>query len=226
MDKAKSLRLRRFLVLFLGGLFGAYAVIPHLGRHLGQFVADAVLIGLAATVGTRLTSGTALQTPFLDAALSRRAFVRRRLGIAGQALLVGLVASGILVGLDRTLFASHVSSTPPLWTGALHALSGGISEEVVFHYGLLTALAWVFLRLTPGDAPYWIAIVISAVGLGLSHLTGALLPMASPAGIRSVVLTALVGIVTGWLYWRRSLESAMLSHGVIAFALHVAAPGV
>jgi hypothetical protein len=30
---------------------------------------------------------------------------------------------------------------------------------------------------------------------------------------------------TGWLYWRRGLEAAMLAHGIASFVLHVAAPG-
>jgi membrane protease YdiL (CAAX protease family) len=202
-----------------------FAVLPHLGRHLAQFGGSAVVVVIAASAGTYLEPGTDLRSPLLDTALARRPFVRRSAGLLSQALLVGVVTSVVLIAIDRTLFSASVASRP-VWTGVLYALFGGASEEVIFHYGLLTAVAWLALRLLPGAAAYWVAIVISSVALGLSHLGGPLLPVSAPAPMRALVLTTMVGVVTGWLYWRRGLEAAMLCHGLISFALHVAAPGV
>ena len=230
-----SLRPRRLLLLFIGGLAGVFAVLPHLGSHLGQFLADAVLIGGAASAGTYLAPRTALQSPVLDAALAGRPFARRGLALVAPALGVGVATTLVLIALDRTLFAPRLAAAqlttataaPPLWTGALYALAGGVTDEVVFHYGLLVVVASLALRLLPGAAAYWFAITISALALGLSHLssTEALLPLTPLVATRTLVLSTVGGAVTGWLYWRRGLEAAMLAHGVVSFVLHVAAPG-
>ncbi|HKW59854.1 MAG TPA: CPBP family glutamic-type intramembrane protease [Candidatus Dormibacteraeota bacterium] len=169
---------QKFPALLFGGLLGVFAVLPHLGRRVPEFLAHAVVVAAAGVVGTYLLPRSRLQ-------------VRSTLRAAALAVGVGVVTAVVLVVLDRVLVASTTAG-PPLWTGFLYALYGGITEEVVFHYGLLTALAWLALRVTPGSAPYWIAIAVSAAAMGLW-----LLP--APG---AVVLNALGGVVTGWLYWR------------------------
>ena len=210
-------------------------MLPHFGHQLDKFLAAAMVMGFATSVGTYLAPRTALYSPVLDAFLAGRAFARRSLPLAGQALGVGVTTAILLVALDRTLFVprlpvTYVEATiaPALWTGALFALAGGISEEVVFHYGLLTALVWVAMRWISGPAPYWFATIISALALGIFHVIypGPGLPLASLVAIRTLVLDVAGVAVTGLLYLRRGLEAAMMAHGVVSFALHVAAPGV
>jgi membrane protease YdiL (CAAX protease family) len=60
----------------------------------------------------------------------------------------------------------------------------------------------------------WTAIVISAVLFGVGHLPALAQSVAlTPALIaRTVLLNAIAGILFGWLYWRRSLETAMVAH--------------
>jgi len=67
---------------------------------------------------------------------------------------------------------------------------------------------------TPPAAVMWVAIVASAVAFGVGHppalastfdLTIALI-------IRTVLLNAIVGVALGWLFWQRSLETAMVAH--------------
>lgn len=231
MPRELSLPPPRLLLLFIGGLAGVFAVLPHPGSHLGEFLADAVLIGLATGAGTYLAPCTVLQSPVLDAALAGRPFARRGLALAAQALGVGVVTTLLLLALDTTLFAPRLAAAPaapPLWTGALYALAGGLSEEVVFHYGLLAVLAWAAQRVLPATRAYWLAITVTALALGVFHFasTAAVLSLTPLVAMRTLVLSALGGVATGWLYWRRGLEAAMLAHAVVSFALHVAAPGV
>lgn len=189
--------LRKFLILFAGAVIGIYAVLPHLGRRWGEFLLYVALAGVAAAVGTYLLPRMKLQ-------------LRRGMPAALQGLAIGAATAVVLVVLDRLAFAP-ASAGPPIWTGLLYALYGGVTQEVVFHYGLLTLLAWVALRAMPESTAYWLAIAVSAVAMGVSD---------------GGVLNALAGLVTGWLFWRRGLEAAMIAHGVIGFALHVWAPGV
>jgi hypothetical protein len=48
-----------------------------------------------------------------------------------------------------------------------------------------------------------------------------LAPLTALVVIRTVVLNGLIGIVCGWLYWKRGLESAMISHFSADLILHV-----
>jgi len=40
--------------------------------------------------------------------------------------------------------------------------------------------------------------------------------------VRAIVLNGLVGVIAGWLYWRRGLESAMVAHFCADLVVHVA----
>jgi membrane protease YdiL (CAAX protease family) len=60
----------------------------------------------------------------------------------------------------------------------------------------------------------WSAILLSALLFGLGHLpvVSALVPLTPVIVLRTVVLNAVGGLLFGWLFWRRSLEAAMLAH--------------
>ena len=42
--------------------------------------------------------------------------------------------------------------------------------------------------------------------------------------LRTLLLNGIAGVVFGWLYWKRGLEMAMLSHFSADIVLHVIAP--
>jgi membrane protease YdiL (CAAX protease family) len=69
----------------------------------------------------------------------------------------------------------------------------------------------------------WSATILAALVFGIGHLpaVAALVPLSAALVARTVTLNALGGVVFGWLYWRHSLEAAMLAHGAahIGFAL-------
>lgn len=104
---------------------------------------------------------------------------------------------------------------------AVRFLYGGLTEEVLLRWGMMTFLAFLFWQLfgrraeRPGRLAFVAAITISALLFGVGHL-----PIASLlAGGLNVPLTLFVitansifGIVAGFLYWRLGLESAMIAH--------------
>jgi hypothetical protein len=47
-----------------------------------------------------------------------------------------------------------------------------------------------------------------------SLATAALVPITSVIVVRALVLNGIVGIVTGWLFWERGLESAIIAHAM------------
>jgi membrane protease YdiL (CAAX protease family) len=100
-------------------------------------------------------------------------------------------------------------------------LYGGLTEEILLRWGVMTFLVWMFWRIfqrgtgRPRGVYFVAAIILSAVMFGIGHL-----PIASilaggltvPVVIYVITANSIFGIVAGFLYWRRGLESAILAH--------------
>jgi membrane protease YdiL (CAAX protease family) len=120
----------------------------------------------------------------------------------------------------------------PLLTRLLY---GGITEELLLRWGLLTLLVWAAWRMfqgrraSPRTIYFVIAIVISSVVFGIGHL-----PLVSalevdftlPIVAFIVLANSLFGLLAGYLYWQKGLEAAIIAHMsthiVIVTAIHLA----
>lgn len=105
---------------------------------------------------------------------------------------------------------------------------GGITEELLLRWGVMALLAYVLwwgrnkfsdATESPSATIMWIAITVSAVAFGVGHLPtlAATFELTIPLVVRTVLLNAIVGVALGWLFWHRSLETAMIAHA----AFHV-----
>jgi membrane protease YdiL (CAAX protease family) len=116
----------------------------------------------------------------------------------------------------------------------LRLFYGGITEELLLRWGVMSLIVLLVWRLhgRRGDSPsagiVWIGIVIAAILFGVGHL-----PMAASIyGALTVEVLAFVvganaigGIGFGWLFWRYSLEAAIIAHAfahVVAVTIWVA----
>lgn len=240
---AKDLRLKVFWLLWIVGMLGVatmlFYAIPNLppGIELPLplvvaiplgVVQSALLLGLAVWAGTTLGPRVGLSAPAILACLSGKP-VRRHLRQQVPFALLG----GLLVGasgwLWQLLWSGHLPpefSPASAQTGGLLAtaaaiLYGGLTEELLLRWGLMTFLVWALWRLLQkarGPATsfnYWAAILVSAVLFGAGHLPA--VSRIVHAVSASVVLYILIGnavggLVWGWLYWKRGIEAAMVSH--------------
>ncbi len=152
-----------------------------------------------------------------------------------DALFVGGIFTVVVFALDALFapfipaFATRPTSVGPLLASLpIRLLYGGITEELLLRWGFMTLVAWVDWRLTGrGDlspALAWTAIVLSAVAFGVGHLPvlAASTTLTPVLVVRTVLLNALGGVGFGWLFWRRSLEAAMVAHATF----HVVTVGV
>lgn len=214
-------------MLIAAGMVGAFAVIPHLLQHLAQFFGCGVLLAVAVAAGNWLAPGVGLTSPIVDAVLTGRSFVRRTISVSGIAIGLGAATAVVLVVVELAVFIPLVQRTSatstPLWVSVLVALYGGLTEEILFRYGVMSLLAWLLTRVARGPAAYWGAIVGAAVASGLGYIildtTSALLPSVVT---HAPFLNGIGGLAFGWLYWRRGLEAAMVSHGATVLVLYVA----
>ena len=140
---------------------------------------------------------------------------------------VGLgVLSGVLIVLLSFLFTpvstifENASISVPIWKAFLACFYGGIGEEILLRLFLMTLIVWIIFKIKktadgkPTVISIWLAIIISAVIFGLGHLpiTSTITSITPLIIVRAVLLNGVGGIIFGWLYWKKGLESAMISH--------------
>ena len=132
--------------------------------------------------------------------------------IAGDAVtlpFLGAEGARLAVTEERTLLLTL--------TGVLY---GGITEEIAVRWGLMSLLAWSLWRITnrsasrPSPLVMWIAIVLAVAVFGALHLpaVAAVMPLTTAIILRTILLNSIGGVIYGLLFWRRSLESAMVAH--------------
>ncbi len=234
---------RRFVPVWLAGLVGVLGLLtqappaslieasPAL-RELPEGVLRALLLVNPAVLVTIAALAGAVFAPRVGLRSALAAAPAARLD-APTAVVTGLVAALVLVGID-TLLADRLG---PAWAQvlaqsraqpwlpqlALGLLYGGLAEEVLLRWGLMSLLVWAASRLVqrsgdaadrPRDAAVWFGVVASAAVFAVGHLPalGQSVELTGPIVARTLGLNVLAGLAYGWLFWRRSLESAMLAH--------------
>ena len=114
----------------------------------------------------------------------------------------------------------------------LAALYGGITEEILTRLFLVTLLAWTLSWFShlgdgkPSNLAMWIAIVSAAIIFGLGHIPAVLAstPFSFFILARAILLNGIYGTLFGYLYWKRGLESSMMSHFTSDLLVHVILP--
>jgi membrane protease YdiL (CAAX protease family) len=191
-----------------------WMVLTLLCAQTGLYLAGFVWCGVA------LASKVGLHAPAFEAFASGRP-----IGVAlAPQLLPGLIG-GLLAAAIPWYFTSHgliieIHSPSALLMAVLY---GGIDEEIMMRWGLMTLFVWLGWRLSgrsprgPSTVVVWSAIMLSAVVFGAGHLpsTYALNGHLTGTMVGSVIVAgAVFGVVAGYLYRRWGLEAAMICHGL------------
>jgi membrane protease YdiL (CAAX protease family) len=152
---------------------------------------------------------------------------------------IGLgVLAGILIVLLSIPFNRFVPEfqnlevSVPAWKAFLASFYGGIAEEVLLRLFLVSLFVWItfIIKKAKDGGPtvfgIWLSIILAAVVFGLGHLpvTAQITNLTGIVIIRAVVLNGAGGIIFGWLYWKKGLESAMIAHFSADIVLHIITP--
>ncbi len=221
----------RGTVRIIGGLAeraGGGRPLPSHGVLLALSVGQtSFLLAAGAAVGVLTAPRAGLAAPFFEALAS---------GVSPWAAAAAqLPAAGLVGGPGALLFLVlyYGYFRPRLDPTTLNALEGlrngigiwgrllygGIAEEVLTRWGLMSFLAWI-LSLGLGAASplaMWGAILLSGVLFGLGHA-----PSYLAAGCRRtrpffatmLTLNLWASLVFGWLYWQYGLLAAMAAHAL------------
>ena len=233
----------------LGGLPAAWGVmektaaaanVPVQLLVAGQLLQSAIWMLLTVGIGLLLATKTGLGAPLLRGYLAgEQVGAKFRAHILPSALLA-LFATVAVISLDRLFFLprlpgfSSAISQISGWKGILTSLYGGITEEILTRLFFVTLLAWILSLFShtddkkPSPIAMWMAIVSSAVMFGLGHLPATLAstPFSVTVLAREVLLNGIYGTIFGYLYWKRGLESAMMTHFTSDLLVHVIVPAM
>jgi len=209
-----------------------------------QIVQSGFLFAIITFIGLLLMKRIGLSTPILDSVSRSESASDTLRAILPISIALGVIASFIIIGLDAYVFqpamiqelgdkavelALTPTAQPAAWKGFLASFYGGITEEILLRLFVMSLLAWLgsFISKTAEGKPttgiFWTANILAAILFGLGHLptVSLILPLTTLVVIRTVLLNAVGGIIFGWLYQTRGLESAMIAHFSADIVLHV-----
>jgi membrane protease YdiL (CAAX protease family) len=152
-----------------------------------------------------------------------------------QAVLCGVALALFFAAMDHFVFGPRLGGLLMLLQGLQEnffrnalggMLYGGITEELLLRWGVMSLLAWAGWRLfqrgraAPSSGVLWLAVVLAALLFAIAHLPAAMAMTDPPVMliVRVLVLNFSAGLVFGWLYWRHNLETAMMAHASVHLA--------
>ena len=243
-----DIKTRLFLVLFLAGfagvvslllvdLAGVAALLPVPAETLPRItpviklvslVQPTVLLIVAVLVGLSLAPKVGLSAPLAEAVAARQLVISvlRPQVVPG---VLGAVIGGASVLLSAAVFKpfltaetlARVNAFTKLLPLPTRFLYGGITEELLLRWGLMTLFVWIGWRLFQSDRSkptatcFVLSILISAFVFALGHLPAAVFLLGETTAalvLFVIVANSAFGIVAGYLYWKYGLESAMIAH--------------
>lgn len=248
MIKFSVINWRVFWILFVACIFGAFAVLPFQLTLQGMLLSEVplhlaiiqycIIFSVVTFVGLLLSKKIGFGAPILERLTEKKevkTYIKSMLGISiGLGFLAGIL---IIIGDyllyyfgGTTLTVSTI--TAPVWQGFLAAFYGGINEEILMRLFFMSLLIWIFFKIKktddgkPTHLSVWFAIILAAILFGIAHLviTSVLTAITPVIIARAVILNGIGGVIFGWLYWRKGLESAMISHFCADIMLYVIFP--
>ena len=202
--------------------------VPMPVLYIVSTIQSSALIVAMVFLGAWVSPKMNLRTPLIDAYIAKSLNSFNYKKVFFPATISG-IAGGVLLVLFSSLFLSYLPSefiengkelSPPICTKLLY---GGITEEILIRFGLMSFFAWCVYRITQkrGSAVraynYILAIIFSSLIFAAGHLPAASLlsPVVTNALVVYIILgNSIFGLIAGFLYWRRGLEAAIISHMV------------
>jgi hypothetical protein len=196
--------------------------------QLLSLIQPTLLVAAAVFVGVFLAPKVNLSAPAFEALARGRSFIAALKPQIIPGVIAGLIAAVVIV-LSWALFrpflpaefvarAEAFNRLIPLPTRILY---GGITEEILLRWGLLTLLVWAAWRVfqrgrsQPGAVCFVGAILISSIVFGVGHLPVAVAiggPLTLPVVAYIITANSVFGLIAGYLYWRKGLEAAVTAH--------------
>ncbi len=185
-------------------------------------VNPAVLVLIMVIVGTLLFEKAGLSVPTLMGVVQRRPVGTVFTGQLKAGLIGGAIGGALMVAVS-TVFSDALTTEMEKLSAsfqpslAARFLYGGITEELLLRFGLMTLVLWLALKAMPTRraAAAWVSIALSTGLFALGHMPAVYSAVSDPsASLFAYVMlgNSIGGVIFGWLYWKKGLEAAMIAH--------------
>jgi len=237
-------RTKTFLILWILAIISTILILPYIFNVQAEALKiislplliliaisqGTVTFGIAAFFGLILAEKIGFKLPLLTSWIEHKKIKYR--GILLLSIILGLIVGIIIFVLDKFVFQQSITlnMSVPLWQGFLACFYGGIAEEILMRLFLMSLFVFIILKIfrrkEKNSLIVWISIILVAILFGLGHLpiTSAVVSITPIVILRAVVLNGIGGIVFGWLYWKKGLESAIISHFVTDIFIQIIIP--
>jgi hypothetical protein len=230
-----------FALMFALWLVGKLLSIPLLldtvpsDRWVWSIPLGVILALVVIGGGQMLSARTALGAPLLEELLAGRprfAAARRSLSAAvavavlGAALTAASLLAALAIDVDPAAVPVRLADLgdgfAPWWKWLLASFDAGVGEELFYRFFLVSLVVWLAAGRPrqqgppPSTRAYWIGLVSVGLLFGWAHVDDRI-GSGSAATTLAILwaLTASLGVVLGWLYWRFGLVCAIVAHFLI-----------
>lgn len=245
-------RLKLGLLMFLAGMLGVVAltvtVLPQVlgdASHplpswlvlVASITQSGLLVALVVWLGVTLAPEVGLSAPAFEAAVTTQSVAAALRPQLFPGLLGGLLGGLGLFAIGGYASPAEIAGVEQQFTVPLLAriLYGGITEELLLRWGLMTVLVWIawrFLQHRKGNPQIvyiWMAIVVAALLFGAGHLPAAAVQvgeLTADVAVFVVGANTVFGVLFGYLFWRYGLEAAIIAHAfahVVSYVVSIVA---
>jgi hypothetical protein len=193
-----------------------------------SLIQPTLLVAAAVFAGVSLAPKVNLSAPAFEASARGDSFIAALKPQIISGVIAGLIAAVVIVlswallkpflPVEFAVRAETFNRLVPLPTRLLY---GGITEEILLRWGLLTLLVWAAWRVfqrgrrQPGAVCFVGAILVSSIVFGVGHLPVTVAiggPLTLPVVAYIITANSVFGLIAGYLYWRKGLEAAITAH--------------
>jgi hypothetical protein len=215
-----------FIYVWIAAIIGVLFLAPTIPNHLPanvhspfsintliliNIIVLAIFTAIFAAVGAYLTPRIGFRANLVDIPIKKKVFwnvLQRQffygvsIGFAG-AIIAYFITSDFIAYLNSYTFLSR--------------LFGGLYEEVIMRWGLMTIIVWISWRIfqhgigIPKRFLVYSCIFLSQILFAFGHFP-ALKNFGIINPIGSIVTIFIVSLPWGWLFWKQGLESAFIAH--------------
>ena len=180
-----------------------------------------IMLAIAIFIGVILYKKVNLKVPIIEGIITGESSWNL-IAILKYGIIGGIIA-GILITLISFIFYPFLPNEfiefgnnikPSLATRFLY---GGFTEEIILRFGFMTLVVWIASKIIKSkkNSIYWIGIFISSILFAFGHFPIAFQAVENPStSLYAYILigNSIGGIIFGWLYWKKGLESAFIAH--------------
>ena len=230
-----KLRLKLGLILFVLGFLGVLSLLtatiplseqiaqmPAFMANILTLLSPTILLLVSVVVGTILYDKVNFTVPVISSLLKKEnakiIFLQKlKYGIplgllAGIVIVLAAWVFNLIIPHEFEALGSQTQITLLVRFGY-----GGITEELLLRFGVMTFLVWLMFKLIKklNNPIYWIGIAISTLLFALGHFPVVFVAVPVPSfTLLTYILigNSVGGLVFGWLYWKKGLEAAIIAH--------------